>query len=91
MAVIRSMYTDIPGHEIATVMMNTGSRQLQKPCLGSWSIYGLGTENQNMPGFISLHTGGGLPAGGRKIGARPFCPGFIRLPASTPPPAAWTR
>ncbi len=62
MAIIRSMYTDIPAHEIATVMMNTGSRQIPKPCLGSWSLYGLGTENQNMPGFISLHTGGGLPA-----------------------------
>jgi hypothetical protein len=54
MAVIRSMWTDIPAHEIATVMMNTGSLRSAKPCLGSWVVYGLGTENQNMPGFISL-------------------------------------
>src|SRR5579885_999625 len=62
MAIIRSMYTDIPAHEVATVMMNTGSLRLAKPCLGSWAVYGLGTENQNMPGFISLRPGGGLPA-----------------------------
>lgn len=78
MAIIRSMYTDIPAHEIATVMMNTGSRQLQKPCLGSWSIYGLGTENQNMPGFISLHNGGGLPAGGSQNWGAAFLPGVYQ-------------
>ncbi len=78
MAVIRSMYTDIPAHEIATVMMNTGSRQLVKPCLGSWAVYGLGTENQNMPGFISLHAGGGLPAGGTQNWGAAFLPGVYQ-------------
>jgi hypothetical protein len=78
MAIIRSMYTDIPSHEIATVMMNTGSRQIVKPCLGSWSLYGLGTENQNMPGFISLHTGGGLPPGGTQNWGSAFLPGVYQ-------------
>jgi len=78
MAIIRSMYTDIPAHEIATVMMNTGSRQLLKPCLGSWTIYGLGTENQNMPGFISLHAGGGLPPGGEQNWGAAFLPGVYQ-------------
>jgi hypothetical protein len=78
MAVIRSMYTDIPAHEIATVMMNTGSRQIQKPSLGSWSLYGLGTENQNMPGFISLHSGGGLPPGGSQNWGAAFLPGVFQ-------------
>jgi hypothetical protein len=78
MAIIRSMYTDIPAHEIATVMMNTGSRQIPKPCLGSWGIYGLGTENQNMPGFISLHNGGGLPAGGTQNWGAAFLPGVYQ-------------
>jgi hypothetical protein len=78
MAIIRSMYTDIPAHEIATVMMNTGSRQLQKPSLGSWSVYGLGTENQNMPGFISLHAGGGLPGGGTQNWGSAFLPGVYQ-------------
>jgi hypothetical protein len=78
MTVIRSMYTDIPAHEIATVMMNTGSRQIPKPCLGSWSLYGLGTENQNMPGFISLHSGGGLPPGGTQNWSSAFLPGVYQ-------------
>ena len=56
-AVIRSMTTDIPAHEFATLMMNTGSGRLVKPSMGSWVLYGLGAENQNLPGFIAL--GGG--------------------------------
>ncbi|MEO6335229.1 MAG: DUF1501 domain-containing protein, partial [Verrucomicrobiota bacterium] len=75
MAIIRSMHTDVPAHEIATVMMNTGSRQLAKPCLGSWTVYGLGSENQNMPGFISLRNGGGLPTGGTQNWSSAFLPG----------------
>ena len=78
MSIIRSMYTDIPAHEIATVMMNTGSRQIPKPCLGSWTVYGLGSENQNMPGFISLHNGGGLPAGGMQNWGAAFLPGVYQ-------------
>jgi len=57
-AVIRSMWTDIPDHGAATVMMNTGSLRLVKPSVGSWITYGLGTENQNLPGFIALGPGG---------------------------------
>ena len=53
MAIIRSLWTDIPAHEVAQRFMNTGSLQLPKPSLGSWVVYGLGTENQNMPGFIT--------------------------------------
>ena len=54
MAIIRSMWTDIPAHDVAQRFMNTGSLQLPKPSLGSWVVYGLGTENQNMPGFITI-------------------------------------
>ncbi len=54
MAVIRSLWTDIPAHEVAQRFMNTGSLQLPKPSVGSWLLYGLGTENQNMPGFITI-------------------------------------
>jgi Protein of unknown function (DUF1501) len=78
MAIIRSMYTDIPAHEVATVMMNTGSLRLAKPCLGSWTVYGLGTENQNMPGFISLRPGGGLPPGGTQNWQAAFLPGVYQ-------------
>lgn len=58
MSVIRSMWTDIPAHDVAQRFMNTGSLQIPKPSLGSWVVYGLGSENQNMPGFITL---GGSP------------------------------
>lgn len=58
MAVIRSLFTEIPDHAIAGKMLMTGSGQLPKPSLGSWVNYGLGSVNQNMPGFITL---GGSP------------------------------
>jgi hypothetical protein len=58
MCVVRSMWTDVPAHEPASRFMHTGSLQLPKPSLGSWVVYGLGSVNQNMPGFISL---GGKP------------------------------
>jgi len=57
-AVIRSLWTDIPAHEVAQRFMHTGALQLPKPSMGSWLVYGLGTENQNMPGFITM---GGAP------------------------------
>ena len=54
LCVIRSMWTDVPAHEPASRFMHTGSLQIPKPSLGSWVCYGLGTDNQNMPGFISM-------------------------------------
>ena len=57
MCVIRSMHSDIPAHGPAAKLMHTGSAILTKPCLGSWVLYGLGTESQDLPGFVSL--GGG--------------------------------
>jgi len=77
MAIIRSMYTDIPSHEVATVMMNTGSLRLPKPSLGSWVVYGLGSENQNMPGYISLRPGG-TPPGGSQNWQSAFLPGVFQ-------------
>ena len=77
LAVIRSMHTDIPAHEVATVFMNTGSVRIAKPSMGSWLVYGLGTENQNLPGFIALR-GGGLPNGGAANYASAFLPGVYQ-------------
>jgi hypothetical protein len=73
-AVIRSMTTDVPAHEFATLVMNTGSGRLVKPSMGSWALYGLGTENQNLPGFIAL--GGGL--GGATNWRSAFLPGAFQ-------------
>jgi hypothetical protein len=77
LAVVRSMYTDIPAHEVATVFMNTGSLRITKPSMGSWVVYGLGTENQNLPGFIALRSGG-LPAGGAVNYGSAFLPGVYQ-------------
>ena len=77
LAVIRSMWTDIPAHEVATVFMNTGSLRIAKPSMGSWLVYGLGTENQNLPGFIALR-GGGLPPGGSANYQAAFLPGVYQ-------------
>jgi hypothetical protein len=77
MAIIRSMHTNIPAHEPATVMMNTGSLRLATPSMGSWVLYGLGSENQNMPGYISLRSGN-MPPGGSQNWQSAFLPGVYQ-------------
>src|SRR5207302_2217743 len=57
-AVIRSMHADVPNHEPSLMLMNCGEARLVRPSLGSWVTYGLGTENQNLPGFIAMCPGG---------------------------------
>jgi len=52
--IIRSMKTDVPNHEPALIQMHTGNLQPIRPSLGSWLLYGLGTENQNLPGYVVL-------------------------------------
>jgi hypothetical protein len=51
---VRSVYTEIPNHEPSCLMMNTGANQAGRPSIGSWLTYGLGTENQNLPGYVVL-------------------------------------
>lgn len=55
LCVIRSMHTDLPNHAQAFVQMHTGSFQFVRPSLGAWTLYGLGSENANLPGFITLN------------------------------------
>jgi len=57
-AVIRSMCGDSPNHEPSLLLMNCGEARLIRPSMGSWITYGLGTENQNLPGFIAMCPGG---------------------------------
>jgi hypothetical protein len=54
LCVINSMQTDIPNHSQAFIQMHTGVFQFTRPSLGAWTLYGLGTENDNVPGFITL-------------------------------------
>jgi hypothetical protein len=58
MCVIRSMYADVPNHEPSLMLMNCGDGRLPRPSLGAWVTYGLGSENQNLPGFIAMCPGG---------------------------------
>ena len=51
---IHSLHTDIPEHAGAILMMNVGHLQPNRPSLGSWLVYGLGADNQNLPGFVAL-------------------------------------
>lgn len=51
---IRSMYSEIPNHEPCITMMNTGANIIGRPSMGSWITYGLGIENQNLPGYVVL-------------------------------------
>ena len=52
--IIRSMKTDVPNHEPALLEMHTGNIQPIRPSLGSWLLYGLGSENENLPGYVVL-------------------------------------
>ncbi len=71
LCIVNSMQTDIPAHPQAMVRMHTGTSQFVRPSLGSWTLYGLGTENENLPGFISI-----APTGGTG-GAQNYGNGFL--------------
>lgn len=60
LAIINSMHANVPNHEPSLMLMNTGAERvnLVRPSVGSWVTYGLGTENENLPGFVSLCPGG---------------------------------
>jgi hypothetical protein len=54
LCLVRSMQTNLPAHPQAFLNLHTGSSQFIRPSLGSWSLYGLGTENENLPGFLTI-------------------------------------
>src|SRR5262245_17372540 len=70
--VVRSMHHETPAHERALLLMNSGNVQPIRPSLGSWLTYGLGTENQNLPGFIVLCPG--KPVVGPQLWSNSFLP-----------------
>ena len=54
LCIVRSMQADDPNHEPSLLLMNCGEPRLSRPSMGSWLTYGLGSENQNLPGFIAM-------------------------------------
>ena len=55
LCLLHGMHTDVPAHAQATTKLHTGSFQFVRPSMGAWTLYGLGTENENLPGFVTLN------------------------------------
>ncbi|GAB3645957.1 DUF1501 domain-containing protein [Echinicola sediminis] len=71
---LKAMHTDEFNHAPAQLLMQTGSARLGKPSMGSWVTYGLGSENQDLPGFVVLVSGGKTPSAGKSIWGSGFLP-----------------
>lgn len=74
--VIRSMHANTPNHEQSMRLMNTGDERLSRPSYGSWLTYGLGCENENLPGFVTLCPG--LPVADSSNWRSAFLPGIYQ-------------
>jgi hypothetical protein len=84
---IRSVHTDQFNHAPAQIFFNTGFSQPGRPCIGSWALYGLGAETQNLPAFVVMSTGSGL-SGGSALWSSGFLPTVytgVRLRNQGPP------
>ncbi len=75
--VIRSMYADVPNHEPSFLLMNTGESRLVRPSMGSWVTYGLGSENQNLPAYVTMCPGG-MPLMESQNWQSAFLPGIFQ-------------
>src|SRR5690606_5090854 len=71
---LKAMHTDEFNHAPAQLLMQTGSGRMGKPSLGSWTVYGLGSENENLPGFVVLTSGGGFISAGKSAWGSGFLP-----------------
>jgi hypothetical protein len=66
---VRSMQTDAVNHAPAQILMNTGSQQFGRPSFGAWTLYGLGSEAEDLPGFVVLTSARGTSGGASNYGA----------------------
>jgi hypothetical protein len=71
---LKAVTTDQFNHGPAQLLMHTGAPRLGRPSIGSWATYGLGTENQNLPGFVVLTSGGKFPDAGKSVWGSGFLP-----------------
>jgi len=74
LAIVRSMHTEQFNHAPAQMFLHTGAPQFGRPCLGSWALYGLGSENRDLPGFVVMVSGGKLPSAGKSVWGNGFLP-----------------
>jgi hypothetical protein len=77
LAVVRSMYAQVPNHEPSLMLMNCGDSVQARPSVGAWVLYGLGAENQNLPGFVAMCPGG-LPIKDSENWQAGFLPGALQ-------------
>ena len=73
-SLVHSMWTDQFNHAPAQLLLHTGRPRLGQASMGSWTTYGLGSENQDLPGFVVLVTGGKAPSGGKSLWGSGFLP-----------------
>ena len=66
---IRSMHTDAVNHAPAQILMNTGSQQFGRPSIGAWTLYGLGSVTENLPGYVVLASAKGTSGGASNYGS----------------------
>ena len=78
MCVVKSMFTDQFNHAPAELMLFTGSPRQGRPAMGSWVTYGLGSENENLPGFVVLVSSGVQPSGGQGLWGTGFIPSVFQ-------------
>jgi hypothetical protein len=71
---LKAVTTDQFNHAPAQLLMHTGTPRLGRPSMGSWVTYGLGSENQNLPGFVVLTSGGSFPDAGKSVWGSGFLP-----------------
>jgi hypothetical protein len=71
---VRSMFTEQINHAPAELLLHTGNQNLGYASMGSWATYGLGSENQNLPGFVVLVSGGRVPSAGKSLWGSGFLP-----------------
>ena len=77
-ALVRSMNTDQFNHAPAELFLYTGNMRAGAASMGSWATYGLGSENQDLPGFVVLLSGGTDPTGGKSLWGSGFLPGVYQ-------------
>jgi hypothetical protein len=73
-AIVRSCVTDAFNHAPGQLMMNTGAQQFGRPSFGAWTLYGLGSESRNLPGFVVFSSGSKGPSGGNSCWGSGFLP-----------------
>src|SRR5206468_9146627 len=76
LCLVRTMHANTPNHEPSMRLMNCGDERLSRPSMGAWLTYGMGSENQNLPGFIAMCPG--LPVADSSNWRSAFLPGVYQ-------------